>query len=98
MVVGFYGERLRVGYSAMGGWDPFGPERRITRAARNVLYELDGRSALELYKRYLGEHAKNLPASGLLVPADGARPDHRRERDPRRGRDRRGRAEHGLRW
>ena len=68
VVVGFYGERLRVGYSAMGGWDPFGPERRITRAARNVLYELDGRSALELYKRYLGEHAKNLPASGLLFP------------------------------
>jgi hypothetical protein len=68
VVVGFYGERLRVGYSAMGGWDPFGPERRITRAVRNVLYELDGRSALELYKRYLGEHAKNLPASGLLFP------------------------------
>ena len=68
VVVGFYGERLRVGYSAMGGWDPFGPERRITRAARNVLYELDGRSALELYKRYLGEHAKDLPASGLLFP------------------------------
>jgi hypothetical protein len=68
VVVGLYGERLRVGYSAMGGWDPFGPERRITRAARNVLYELDGRSALELYKRYLGEHAKDLPASGLLFP------------------------------
>ncbi len=68
VLLGFYGERLRVGYSAMGGWDPFGPERRVTRASRNVLYELDGRSALELYKRYLGEHAKNLPASGLLFP------------------------------
>ena len=68
VVLGFYGDHLRVGYSAMGGWDPFGPERRITRASRNVLYELDGRSALELYKRYLGEHAKSLPASGLLFP------------------------------
>lgn len=76
VLLGFYGERLRVGYSSMGGWDPFGPERRITRASRNVLYELDGRSALELYKRYLGEHAKNLPASGLMFPLtvrDGAR-------------------------
>ena len=34
----------------------------------NVLYELDGQSALALYKRYLGEHAADLPASGLLFP------------------------------
>jgi len=32
------------------------------------LYELDGKSALELYKRYLGDHAKGLPATGLLFP------------------------------
>jgi hypothetical protein len=68
VLLGFYGDRLRVGWSSMGGWDAFGPERRITRASRNVLYELDGGSALELYKRYLGEHAKDLPASGLLFP------------------------------
>ena len=29
----------------------------------NIVYELDGCSALELYKRYLGEHATQLPAS-----------------------------------
>ncbi|RJQ51925.1 MAG: hypothetical protein C4530_19405, partial [Desulfobacteraceae bacterium] len=52
----------------LGGWDPFGPERLVTRSKGNVLYELDGQSALELYKRYLGEHAKELPASGLLFP------------------------------
>ncbi len=68
VLLGFYGDRLRVGYSAMGGWDAFGPERLVTRAARNVVYELDGGSALELYKRYLGEHAKDLPASGLMFP------------------------------
>jgi hypothetical protein len=68
VLLGFYGEHLRVGYSSMGGWDPFGPERRITRASRNVLYDLDGTSALELYKRYLGEHAKDLPGSGLMFP------------------------------
>jgi len=68
VLLGFYGNRLRVGYGTAGGWDAFGPERQITRAKRNVLYELDGRSALELYKRYLGEHAKDLPASGLLFP------------------------------
>ena len=66
--VGFYGRGLRVGYASLGGWDPFGPERLITRSEGNVLYELDGRSALELYKTYLGPHARELPASGLLFP------------------------------
>lgn len=66
--IGFYGERLRVGYGSLGGWDPFGPDRLITRSVGNVLYELDGQPALQLYKRYLGEHAAGLPASGLLFP------------------------------
>jgi hypothetical protein len=66
--VGFYGDRLKVGYASMGGWDTFGPERRITRSKGNVLYELDGHSALDLYKNYLGEHSGGLPATGLLFP------------------------------
>jgi len=67
-VVGFYGDRLRIGYGSMGGWDSFGPDRLVTRSVGNVLYELDGRSALSLYKSYLGPHAKGLPSSGLLFP------------------------------
>ena len=67
-VIGFYSSRLHVGYGSLGGWDPFGPERLITRAKGNVLYALDGQSALALYKQYLGEHAADLPASGLLFP------------------------------
>jgi len=67
-IVGFYGDRLAVGYGSLGGWDSFGPERLITRSSANVLYEVDGRSALALYKTYLGEHAAGLPATGLLFP------------------------------
>jgi hypothetical protein len=67
-ILGFYGKGLSVGYGSLGGWDPFGPERLITKSAGNVLYELDGQSALKLYKRYLGEHAHGLPATGLLFP------------------------------
>ncbi len=65
---GLYGSSIRVGYASLGGWDSFGPERLITKSVHNVLYELDGRSALELYKQYLGDHAAALPASGLLFP------------------------------
>lgn len=66
--LGFYGDALRVGYGSMGGWDQFGPERLVTKSDGNIVYELDGTSALELYKRYLGPHAAELPASGLLFP------------------------------
>lgn len=68
VAIAFYGARLEVGYGSLGGWDPFGPERRVTRSAGNVLYELDGEPALDLYKRYLGPHAAELPGSALLFP------------------------------
>lgn len=66
--VGFYGDGLRIGFGSLGGWDPFGPIRTVTRSEGNVLYELDGQPALGLYKRYLGEHAAGLPSAGLLFP------------------------------
>jgi hypothetical protein len=66
--IGFYGSSIKVGCGSLGGWDPFGPERLVTRSHGNVLFELDDESALALYKNYLGEHAAGLPASGLLFP------------------------------
>lgn len=66
--IGLYGDALSIGCGSFGGWDPFGPERLITRARGNILYELDGHSALDCYKRYLGDYAKALPASALLFP------------------------------
>lgn len=66
--VGFYGKDLVIGHGSKGGWDPFGPERHITKSRNNILFELDNKPALELYKKYLGEKAKELPASGLLFP------------------------------
>ncbi|MHB8633700.1 MAG: FIST signal transduction protein [Thermoplasmatota archaeon] len=68
VAVAFYGDALRVGYGSLGGWDSFGPQRRITRSAGNILYELDGQPALALYKRYLGDHVRGLPSTGLLFP------------------------------
>jgi hypothetical protein len=68
VALGLYGDKLQFSHGSFGGWSPFGPARKVTRAAGNVLYELDGEAALTVYKRYLGEHAKGLPASGLLFP------------------------------
>jgi hypothetical protein len=66
--VGLYGDHVRIGHGSRGGWDRFGPERRVTRSVGNVLYELDGKPALDLYKTYLGDRAAGLPATALLFP------------------------------
>jgi hypothetical protein len=68
LVLGFYSSRLRVGSGSFGGWEAFGPYRRVTRSSGNRLYELEGWSALSLYRAYLGEQALDLPAAGLLFP------------------------------
>ena len=68
--IGFYGKRIQIGYGTLGGWDTFGIERLITKSRNNVLYELDGKSALALYRKYLGEQAAGLPATGLFFPLE----------------------------
>jgi hypothetical protein len=77
--IGFYGPAIRVGHGSAGGWDLFGPRRRVTRSVGNVLFELDGEPALDLYERYLGPtEAEALPGSALLFPIqvhDAERPD-----------------------
>lgn len=66
--LGFYGNHLEFSYGSFGGWDSFGIDRRVTKSKSNILYEIDGQPALQLYKSFLGEQASQLPASGLLFP------------------------------
>lgn len=75
LAIGFYGDNLSVTYGSAGGWDSFGPERLITKSDANILYELDGKPALDIYKMYLGEYASELPGSGLLFPLSIRLPD-----------------------
>ena len=76
VAIGLYGERLRFHHGSFGGWEPFGPARKVTRCSGNVLHELDGEPALDVYRRYLGEYARELPASGLLFPFAMLGEDH----------------------
>ncbi|MFM6925358.1 MAG: FIST signal transduction protein [Ferruginibacter sp.] len=68
VVAGFYGDAINITHGSNGGWDIFGLEKEITRSSSNVLFEIEGQNALELYKKYLGAEAENLPASALLFP------------------------------
>lgn len=68
VAIGFFGEHIQLATASFGGWKGFGTTRQITRHESNILYELDNKPALELYKRYLGDYADDLPSSGLLFP------------------------------
>jgi len=65
--LGFYGD-ITVRSGCLAGWEEFGAERVVTKSAGNVVFEIDGQHALELYKKYLGDQANELPASGLRFP------------------------------
>lgn len=66
--VALYSNDLKVRHGSRGGWKPFGPIREITKSASNILYELDDKNALDLYKEYLGDKVDGLPGSALLFP------------------------------
>lgn len=66
--VGLYGDSVQIWHGSEGGWRTFGVRRKVTRSKGNVLYELDGRPALKIYKEVLQELAANLPSSALLYP------------------------------
>lgn len=68
VAVGFYGDNLHFGFGSEGGWSDFGPERDVTDSDKNVLYKIGDRSALEIYKEYLGKYADELPSSSLYFP------------------------------
>lgn len=68
VLAAFFGDNIKVGYGSVGGWDSFGIERVVTKASDNVVYELDGKPILDIYKEYLGPYSEQLPFSGLLFP------------------------------
>lgn len=67
VAISFSGD-FAVGTGVRTGWQATGLPKKVTRAAGNVVYELDGQPALQIYKKYLGEDAKRLPSVGVEYP------------------------------
>ena len=74
--IGFYGPNVRIGFGHGGGWCPIGEEMKISFSRDNDLYDLDGRTALEIYDAHLGDKADQLPLSGLKFPLSIQDPEH----------------------
>ncbi|MFM7809304.1 MAG: FIST signal transduction protein [Planctomycetota bacterium] len=67
VLIGLYGD-IEARSTFCTGWTEFGAERIVTRSQGKVVYEIDGQPALGLYKKYLGDLASSLPASGMRFP------------------------------
>lgn len=68
VAVGLCGE-VRAVTAAHSGWTPIGATHTVTKVANgNVLLELGDRSALSLYKEYLGEKVGNLGTVTVAHP------------------------------
>ena len=69
IAVGLYGSALITSSGALGGWKPYGPPRKVTKSEKNVVYEMDNKPALPLYRMYIGEaFSRGLPGTGLKFP------------------------------
>ncbi len=69
VAIGLYGDAVRVSCGSQGGWESTGFEG-VTSARGNLVYELDGKPALERYKEALGARAADLPGSALEFPLE----------------------------
>jgi hypothetical protein len=65
--IAFHGD-FHLGTGLASGWTPIGLPKQVTKASGNVVYELNGEPALNVYERFLGDHAHKLPAIGVEYP------------------------------
>jgi len=67
VAVGMSGN-FELGTGVRSGWSPIGLAKKVTRSSGNVVFELNGQPALEVYERFLGKHADKLPGVGVEYP------------------------------
>jgi hypothetical protein len=71
--IAFYGD-FRLGTAVRSGWVPIGLSKRVTKARGKVVYELNSEPALNVFERFLGQHAEKLPAIGVEYPLGFMKP------------------------
>ncbi|MFZ0491330.1 MAG: FIST N-terminal domain-containing protein [Salegentibacter sp.] len=50
------GDKIQLNGMAINGYKPMGISRTVTRSKGNLLYEIDGKPAVEMYLKYLGKN------------------------------------------
>ncbi len=52
------------------GWTGIGKERIVTKANKNIVYEIDGKRAIDFYKKYLNVTSDDMPQVGIEYPLE----------------------------
>jgi len=52
------------------GWGGIGKSRIVTKASKNIVYEIDGIPAIDFYKRYLDIETAQMPQIGIEYPLE----------------------------
>ncbi len=69
VAVSLSGKELYINNGYSFDWMPIGKEMRVTKAVGNKVYEIDGKSVIDIYAKYLGKDiAKQLPKTGIEFP------------------------------
>ena len=64
-----YNDDLIAYTKAKFGWKSIGKTMKISKVKENIVYEIDGIKAVEIYSKYLGEDiASELPKTGIEFP------------------------------
>lgn len=56
---------IKVGIGVKHGWIPIGTPRKVTKSIGSVIYELDHKPAIEIYREYFGKEAVDLEKEKL---------------------------------
>lgn len=51
----FSGAALKFSHGVQSGYQPMSQPKRVTKVDRNILYEIDGKTAIESYRDYFGD-------------------------------------------
>ncbi len=70
VVLAIDNSKIEVVGSRAFGWLGIGKEKIVTRASKNIVYEIDNKPAIEFYKNYLKIDTISMPQTGIEYPLE----------------------------
>jgi len=63
-------DKINIAGARAFGWTGIGKERIVTKASKNIVYEIDGKPAIDFYKKYLNITNEDMPQVGIEYPLE----------------------------
>ena len=63
-------EKIEIMGTRAFGWTGIGQERVVTKADKNIVYEIEDKPAIDFYKKYLNVTSDDMPQTGIEYPLE----------------------------